>query len=103
MATTTVSTPTNPWGYIVISGVGLGICLNALIVLAQLSTPVDLISRASGLMISTRGFGGTVGLSIYNAVFNSAISSNLGPNVIRCSPAFESAPGIHRSSHRCLN
>jgi MFS family permease len=92
IATTTVNTSKNPWGYIVILGLGLGIALNALIVVAQLSTPVDLISTASGLMISIRSLGGTVGLVIYNAVFNSVISSKLAENVFTAVMPFKLPP-----------
>ncbi|KAF4626340.1 hypothetical protein G7Y89_g11820 [Cudoniella acicularis] len=47
----------------------------------KLSTPPELISVASGLLISVRSLGGTIGIAIYNAVFISAtndILQNIG-------------------------
>lgn len=81
MSTTNLTTAMNPWGYIAFLGVALGIALNALIVTAQLSTPPELISITTGLMIAVRSLGGTVGIVIYNAVFNSGLSSNLASKV----------------------
>jgi hypothetical protein len=58
-------------GYVVFFGVGIGISLNALTATAQLSTPKELISIATGLVIGGRSVGGTVGLSIFSAIFSS--------------------------------
>lgn len=46
-------------------------------VVAQLCTPVKVISTASALVIATRSFGGTVGLAVNNALFNSALSTEV--------------------------
>ena len=65
MATLNLSTRSNTLGYAVFLGIGLGIALNALVVVAQLSTPPELISTTTGLMIATRSFRwhrGTVNL-----------------------------------------
>jgi MFS family permease len=64
MATANPSTSNPVWGYPVFLGLGLGICLCALVTAAQLSTPPELIATTSGLMISVRSFGGSVGLAI---------------------------------------
>src|SRR2546423_6435174 len=71
----------NIWGYPVFLGTGLGMCLSALLAVAQLSTPPQLIATASGLMISVRSLGGAVGLAIYDAVFNHGVAANLGSKV----------------------
>jgi protein-S-isoprenylcysteine O-methyltransferase Ste14 len=68
------------WGYAVLMGVAFGIMLTTLITVAQLSTPPELISVASGLFICLRSLGANVGLAIYNAVFNEALS-DLARNV----------------------
>ena len=81
MASLNLSTRKNTLGYAVFLGIGLGTALNALVVVAQLSTPRDLISTTTGLMIATRSFGGTVGLSIYTAIFSSTLTSNIGAKV----------------------
>ena len=81
MASLQLSTRVNTLGYAVFLGIGLGIALNALVTVAQLSTPPELISTTTGLMIATRSFGGTVGLSIYTAIFSSTLSDNLGQKV----------------------
>ncbi|KAH7013643.1 major facilitator superfamily domain-containing protein [Ilyonectria destructans] len=74
MATSDESSDTNTWGYPVLLGSALGMTLITLLTVAQLSTPTELISIASGLMISMRSLGGTVGIAIYNAVFRNAVS-----------------------------
>lgn len=83
MATATRSTPlANLWGYNVFIGMGLALSLNPLVVAAQLSTPPRLISTGTGLLIATRALGGSVGLAIFNALFNSTIQKNLVPKVL---------------------
>lgn len=68
------------WGFPVFLGAGLGLSLVSLITLAQLSTPPELIAITSGLVIGVRSLGGSVGLAIYNALFNSAMGK-LGDNI----------------------
>jgi hypothetical protein len=82
MATTNPRTPeANIWAYPLFLGAGLGIALTALMVAAQFSTPPELIAITSGLMISMRSLGGTVGLAIYNAIFNAALTQNLASKI----------------------
>ena len=69
------------WGYPVFLGAGLGICLIALLTVAQFSTPPELIAITSGLMIAVRSLGATIGLAIYNAVFNHGFAANLAPKI----------------------
>ncbi|KAM5349039.1 hypothetical protein ACJ41O_008862 [Fusarium nematophilum] len=69
MATTNRLTDKPVWGYPVLLGFALGMTLTTLITVAQLSTPPQLIAVASGLIISVRSLGGTIGLAIYNALF----------------------------------
>ena len=64
MATTTRSTSVPVWGYAVLMGWALGMTLITLITAAQLSIPAELISIASGLIISVRSLGGTIGIAI---------------------------------------
>jgi len=52
------------WGYPVLMGWALGMTLVALVTAAQLSIPPELISIASGLLISVRSLGGTIGIAI---------------------------------------
>ena len=63
-ATPSATSSRNVWGYPVFLGLGLGICLCALVTVAQLSTPRELIAITSGLMIGMRSLGGSVGLAI---------------------------------------
>lgn len=65
------------WGFGAILGVGLGIILPLIMVTAQLCTPPSLISTASALIIAVRALGGTVGLAIDTAIFNSALSTEI--------------------------
>ncbi|KAL2206926.1 MFS general substrate transporter [Sarocladium strictum] len=82
MATVSSSTTESQiWGFPVFLGIGLGMCLTALITAAHFATPRELIAITSGLMISMRSLGGSVGLAIYNAVFSSGLSKNLGPEI----------------------
>jgi hypothetical protein len=82
MATVSSSTTESQiWGFPVFLGVGLGMCLTALVTAAHFATPRELIAITSGLMISIRSLGGSVGLAIYNAIFSSGLSKNLGPEI----------------------
>ncbi|KAK3373148.1 major facilitator superfamily domain-containing protein [Lasiosphaeria ovina] len=70
------------WGYPVFLGTALGMSLVALITVAQLSTPPELIAVTSGLVIGVRSLGGSVGLAIYNALFNDAMN-HVGDNIAK--------------------
>lgn len=80
MAKADRSTDHAVWGYGVLLGFGLGMTLTALVTVAQLSTPPELISIASGLIISVRSLGGTIGIAIYTALFNDQLN-RIGDNV----------------------
>lgn len=80
MALTNKNTSDAVWGLPVLLGWALGMTLITLITAAQLSIPAELISIATGLIISVRSLGGTIGIAIYHAVFTSAVK-NLGTNV----------------------
>ncbi|RYP59456.1 hypothetical protein DL770_010193 [Monosporascus sp. CRB-9-2] len=80
MATSNLETDTPVWGYPVLLGFALGMTLTTLVTVAQLSTPPELIAIASGLIISIRSLGGTIGIVIYNALFNDAMS-RMGDNI----------------------
>lgn len=69
MSTTNAHTRNEVWGFPVLMGAGLSMTLIALVAAGQLSVPPDLIAVASGIMISMRSLGGTIGIAIYNAVF----------------------------------
>jgi hypothetical protein len=78
MATTTPSTlAANYWGYAVFAGLGLGSVIPTFMMAAQMSTPPDLISLASGLDIVARPIGGVIGLAVNTAIFNSAMSKEV--------------------------
>jgi len=64
MARADSSTNSQVWGYPVFLGWGLGMTLCALITVAQLSTPPELIAVTSGLVLGVRSLGGSVGLAI---------------------------------------
>ncbi|RDW81826.1 MFS general substrate transporter-22 [Coleophoma cylindrospora] len=72
MATTNKDSSLSVWGYPVLMGWALGMTLVTLITAAQLSIRAELISIASGLIISVRSLGATIGIAIYNSVFISA-------------------------------
>ena len=80
MANSGRDTNTLVWGLPVLSGFGLGMTLTTLVSVAQLSTPVELIATATGIIISVRSLGGTVGIAIYNAIFNDAMAK-MGSNI----------------------
>jgi hypothetical protein len=91
MAALEASQPENPLGYVVLFGLGIGISLNALTATAQLSTPKELISISTGLVIGVRSVGGTVGLAIFSAIFsatrNNQVPSKVG-QAVASFPAF---------------
>ncbi|KAI3391206.1 hypothetical protein diail_7756 [Diaporthe ilicicola] len=74
MSTTNAHTRNEVWGFPVLMGTGLSMTLIALVAAGQLSVPPELIAVASGIMISMRSLGGTIGIAIYNAVFISETS-----------------------------
>lgn len=82
MASVNPSMRRNALGYTPFFGLALGTALNAIVTVAQLSTPPDLISITTGLMISTRSVGGTVGLAIFSAVFSGTLNRELPEKVL---------------------
>lgn len=94
MATTNLHSSKAVWGYCIFLGLGLGVALNALVVVAQLSTPKHLISTTTGLLIATRALGAAVGLTIFDAVFNSTLKTNLVPKITEAALA----TGLPKSS-----
>ncbi|KAB5576322.1 major facilitator superfamily domain-containing protein [Coniochaeta sp. 2T2.1] len=80
LASTDENSSTLVWGLPVLLGGALGISLNTLVTIAQISTPVHLISSATGVLIGVRSLGGVVGLAIYQALFVDELS-NLPANV----------------------
>lgn len=83
MASLNPTTQSNMVGYAVFVGAGLGVALNSLVVVAQLSIPPELITAATALMITTRSLGGTVALSVYSAIFNHVSHKEIGTRVIK--------------------
>ena len=75
--TTDSSTGNQIYGLVILYGYSLGIAICILIVLAQLSIPSELVATATGLSLATRAAGGTVGLAVYDALFNNEISNKL--------------------------
>ncbi|KAK6073549.1 siderophore iron transporter [Seiridium cupressi] len=115
MATSNTGSSNAVWFYPVLLGTALGMTLTTLVTAAQLSTPPDYISVASGLIISVRSLGGTVALAIYNALFTdemkhlgekiaeAVIPDGLSPDALgdfiaalsgRNETALESIPGV---------
>lgn len=82
MSTITENTPKNVfWGYPVIGGIGIGVLLTNLTVITQMSTPQEMVAITTGILTATRSLGATVGLAVNSAIFNSAMSSNVGSRV----------------------
>ncbi|KAF4436026.1 hypothetical protein F53441_13339, partial [Fusarium austroafricanum] len=82
MATVSKSTTeAQIWAFPIFLGFGLGICLPALVTAAHFAAPPELIAISSGLMISARSLGGSVGIAVFNAIFSHQFSSNLAPKI----------------------
>ncbi|KAJ4393675.1 hypothetical protein N0V93_002890 [Gnomoniopsis smithogilvyi] len=64
LSATKASTRNAVWGYPVLMGIGLSMTLVTLVAAGQLSVPPDLIAVATGIMISMRSLGGTIGIVI---------------------------------------
>ncbi|CAF3619711.1 unnamed protein product [Fusarium graminearum] len=75
------TTSSQIWTFPIFLGLGLGICLPSLVTTAHFATPQELVAITSGLMISLRSLGGSVGLAVYSAVFHHGFSSSLGPQI----------------------
>ncbi|CZT17614.1 related to potential drug facilitator PEP5 [Ramularia collo-cygni] len=69
------------WILAVVLGAGIGFILPTAMVIAQLSTPLELIAETSALVVSARSMGATVGLAINSAIFTSSISTELPKRV----------------------
>ncbi|KAH7133863.1 major facilitator superfamily domain-containing protein [Dactylonectria macrodidyma] len=98
MATVSHSTSKGQiWGFPVFLGAGLGSCLTALVTAAHFATPPELIAITSGLLISIRSLGGSVGLAMYNAIFSSTLGSYLEPEIAKVViPLGFPADGLHQ-------
>lgn len=84
MASVNENTPSaNYWGYILFYGTGLGLALVTFFTAAQFATPPQLIATTSGICTGVRSLGGSIGLSIVNAIFASGLSDNLTPKVTK--------------------
>ena len=78
MASVKVTTPeANFWGYIVFFGAGLGLAFVTFFTAAQFATAPELIAVTTGLGVSIRSFGGSVGLAIFNALAASGYANNV--------------------------
>jgi MFS family permease len=69
MATATQGSSKAVWAYPVIFGAGFGVTLCTILAIGQLSTPKELLTIATGVMISLRSFGGTIGLAVCRFIF----------------------------------
>lgn len=84
MASVDENTPsTHYWGYILFYGIALGLALVTFFTAAQFATPPELIATTSGICTGVRSLGGSIGLSIVNAIFASTLTSNLAPKVTK--------------------
>lgn len=81
MATTGPGSNAEAWGYIMILGFSLGICVGTLTSVAQFATPPELIALATGLFVAMRNLGGAIALAIYNAIFTHNLSQNIARKV----------------------
>lgn len=81
MAGSNLSSNVHIYGLVALFGLALGMAMCSLVVLGQISVRADLISTASGLLLATRAGGGTVGLAVYNALFNAAVADKLASKV----------------------
>jgi MFS family permease len=81
MATTGPGSNAEAWGYIVIFGISLGICVGMLTSVAQFATPPVMIATATGLFVGIRNLGGAIALAIYDAIFTHTLSHNLARKV----------------------
>ena len=79
MATTGSQGVTALYGYGIFLGAFLGICLNILVVTAQMSTPRELIASATSLVIMFRGIATGFGLTMYTAIFSRPLAVLAGP------------------------
>lgn len=97
MATTNRGSSLPVWGYPVLLGIALGMTLTTLVTVAQLCIPSELISVASGLIISVRSLGGTIGVAIYNVIFNDSMGhmpENIAKAVLPAGLAPENLPAL---------
>lgn len=71
------------WGYTVFACLGQAGTLIAVFAAAQFGSPAELIADLTALLISMRSFGGSVGLGVCSAIFNSESGKKIGPAVAK--------------------
>lgn len=81
MATTTLGSNAAVWGYAVLLGSSIGLCLSPLISVAQFATPPSMIAMATGLLVALRNLGGAVALAIYKAIFSGTLARGVAHKV----------------------
>lgn len=99
MATATPSSSTPVWGYPVFVGWALGMTITSLMTAAQLSIPHELIALASGIMISFRSLGGTIGISICELAKRPSSSSSSPPPLSSSYPSGKLRSGFLVTTH----
>ena len=83
MATSKPSTPKPAyWGYPILAGVGLGAILPLSMAAVQLSTPAELISITSGLVLAVRSLGASIGIPTNNAIFSGTLTTQISSKVV---------------------
>lgn len=84
MSTVTVKTSeANFWGYILFYGMGIGLAFVTFVTSAQFATKPELIAVTTGLLISVRSLGGSIGVAIFNAISASGYGANVLPKVTK--------------------
>ncbi|KAI0769721.1 major facilitator superfamily domain-containing protein [Trametes elegans] len=64
-------------GFMVMTGVGVGMCIGPLVVHVRFSQPENRVAVVSGLSLFSRSLGGTVGLAQCGAVLNAKVNARL--------------------------
>ncbi len=77
-------------GYLVILGLGLGMTMQVLVLAAQNAVPYELLGVATSGSTLFRQIGGSIGVSIFGAIFANQLASNLA-NLL--------PPGVHPPTH----
>ncbi|KAM5358677.1 hypothetical protein ACJZ2D_015068 [Fusarium nematophilum] len=92
MSTLTTGSGTAVWGYCVLLGIGIPLSIAPLFTIGQLAVPIPTIALLSGVMLTLRSLGGSIGLAACTAIFSSQTSKYLVPDTSKAALAAGLSP-----------
>ncbi|KAH7121399.1 major facilitator superfamily domain-containing protein [Dactylonectria macrodidyma] len=80
MSTLTTGSGNALWAYCAILGIGIPLSIAPLFTVGQLAAPIPTIALLSGVMLTLRSLGGSIGMAACTAIFSSQTTKYLVPD-----------------------